>query len=182
MKPIITSDGFFAYRTRCMEYEQAESFALCLKANRSRFTSIGVELSPRAKGQRAWFVTFQPVNPDRMADIGDREQAARIQRADREGADYIFVIDTHSPRPFYRCFNPKSGETYELDHSTCDCPDHVYRLNKVSGFGIRCKHAVELQRRIDASEILPLREVQTPRLYAEVRYCPADAARIPASR
>jgi len=61
---------------------------------------------------RRWFVTFQPSNPDRMADIGDREQAARIQRADREGAGYLYVENEDAIRPTFYCYNPESQETY----------------------------------------------------------------------
>lgn len=185
MKPIFTQDGFFAFRTRCMSYERAEGFAVCLRANRTRFMNVSLEHSEAAKGERCWFVTFQPVNGDRMADIADREQAARIQRADREGAAYLYMLDVDSPRPFYRVFNPKSGGTYELDSSTCSCPDFSGRLAKVAGFGVRCKHQIEMQRRFDVGELVRLSEAYgTPEwkaahgggVYGRRDYDPAEVA------
>jgi hypothetical protein len=184
MKPLYTSDGFFAYRSRCMEYERAQAFALCLRANSTRFTGVDLSHSERAKGSRSWFVTFAPVNPDRMADIGDRENAARIQRADREGAAYLYMLDVDSPRPFYRVYNPKSGETYELDSSSCSCADFVYRCDKASGFGLKCKHIHEMTRRFDAGELVRLTDAYDtpewrqahPRIYGVREYSPAMVA------
>lgn len=185
MKPIYTRDGFFAYRTKLLTFDAAQTFALCVRANLTRFTNVNVEHSNTARGERAWFVTFQPVSGDRMADVADREQASRIQAADREGAAYLFLLDVDSPRPFYRVYNPTSGETYELDSSSCSCPDFQYRCNRVPGFGLKCKHQVEMQRRFGAGELLPLSKAyETPEYraargngaYGVREYNPAEVA------
>lgn len=179
MKPLYTSDGFFAYRTRLLTYEAADSFGRCLRANSSRFCNVEVHHRATVKGERSWFVTFQPVSSDAMFNISEREQASRIQRADREGENYLYAIDTDSPRPFYRCCNPLSGGVYELDHSGCDCPDFTYRLAKVPGYGVRCKHLIELDRRIAAGELPSLAEVREQlqrRAYGTVEYDAATVA------
>jgi hypothetical protein len=125
-----------------MTLARAAAFSKCLEAN-DDFSVVAIEESQRAKGEARWFVVFVPVNPQRLADIADRQQDARAQRAADEGANYLFALDKDAGRPFFWVFNPKSGETYEVDpRGHCSCPDFQYRCEVA---GLRCKHLVAVQ-------------------------------------
>lgn len=156
MKPLVTTDGYFAYQSKRLTIEQAQSFAACVSANSTRFTNVQTVHDPKAKGARCWRVVFQPVGRNAMAAIGERENHSRLTRAEQEGVDYIYLLDVSAPQPHYRVFNPHSGETYELDSSTCTCPDFQYRCGKVPGFGLYCKHQHEMARRFTTGELVRL--------------------------
>ena len=147
------------YRTKLMPYPQASRFARCLQANGSRFFNVQVVEQPKARGARDHFVTFSPRSVDSRLRMADEQQEKRANTARAQGADYIFCLDTDGSRPFYRVFNPHSGETYELAGGACSCPDFVYRLSKAPWTGVTCKHNVELARRCDSGELVPLSEV-----------------------
>src|SRR5579862_1312096 len=118
-RTFFASDGSLYYRTRLLPYDQAERFARLLKGNATRFVAVDVLTSDKAKGDKIFFVSFQPRNPDRVLDMADRQQESRRRRADDEGADYLFMLDCDGRIPQYWVFNPHSGETYQLDSSRC---------------------------------------------------------------
>lgn len=136
------------HRTKCMEQERAERFARCLQAN-PLFTAVEIAESARARSAARYFVTYLPVNADRVADLVNAEQDKRLAKAATEGRDYLFVLDTDSAQPFCWCCST-SGETYEVTLFDCSCPDFQYRLK---GCGIQCKHMAALSARINNGEI-----------------------------
>jgi hypothetical protein len=99
---LFTKDGKVVYRTKCLELEHAARFAKCLGAN-ARFAEIEISESTRAKGERRWIVEFQPANVERQAEMAERQQAAREERAATEGQSYHFVLDKDGGRAFYLC-------------------------------------------------------------------------------
>src|SRR5689334_10791664 len=105
-REFIASDGKIFFRTRLLAFEQAKRFAACLQANSTRFCDVDFLLSEKATTERAYFVQFRPLNIDRQWEQIERQQQARRERAMREGACYVFVLDIDSPRPFYWTFNP----------------------------------------------------------------------------
>src|SRR5579871_638117 len=157
-REFIANDGRIYFRTRLLTCPQADRFARCLRANAERFRDVDVSFNPRAKGERAFFVTFRPVNPDRVVEQIDRQQASRQQRADCHGPSYVYALDIDGERPFYWCLSD-SGETYELDSGECSCPDYQYRLKRADWTGIKCKHILEMQRRFDAGMLQRLSDV-----------------------
>jgi len=134
------------HRTKCLTIDAAGRFAKCLMAN-SRFTDITIENSPRAKGDRAWFVRFAPSNPDRLQDLLDHHQDARARRACEQA--FTFCLDKDAGRPFFWCHSHQSGEVYEVTEHSCNCPDAEFRLK---GTGLLCKHSLAL-RNADPAEI-----------------------------
>jgi hypothetical protein len=123
------------FRTKLMDQAQAERFAHCLDAN-ARFAKVTVEES-RSAGR--FFVSFLPAAPERQAEMLETVQSERLVRALTEGSDYVFVVDDSAR--FMWCFNPRSGETWEVTSQSCTCPDHVYRCSRV---GLKCKHQLAL--------------------------------------
>ena len=138
----ITTDGAICYRSKTMTVERAAAFARCLAANAERFTSVEIVLA-RTK-ETAYFVQFRPVNPERQGDIYEQQWNVRAERAQQEGAEYIFWRDADKAGVTW-CFNPQSGETYEVTPFSCTCPDYHYRCEKA---GLHCKHqhALQMQR------------------------------------
>lgn len=152
-------NGRLVYRTRLLPYDKAQAFALCLRANTSRFREVDLILNRRAKGEKTWYVMFSPATTGALYDAADREQEKRAQKANIEGRDYLFCLDTDARRPFYRVFNPKSGETYCLTSHECDCPDFQCRLKRASWSGVVCKHIQEMNRRFETGELVTLASV-----------------------
>jgi hypothetical protein len=134
------------YRTKLLSIEKAGAFARCLMEN-SRFSDVTIENSPRAKGDRAWFVRFQPANPERIADMLERHQTARARRACEQ--EFTFCLDKDAGRPFFWCWSHASGEVYETTEQSCNCPDSEFRLK---GTSLLCKHSLAL-RNADPDEI-----------------------------
>lgn len=136
----INPDGAIVYRTKTMELTRAAAFAQCIQANGTRFESVEIVESKHTK-EESYFVTFRPVNTERQGDLYEAQWNVRKERAAEEGADYIFWKDTDRPMVHW-CFNPKSGETYEVTPFGCTCPDYYYRCSKA---GLHCKHIHALE-------------------------------------
>ncbi len=158
-REFIASDGRIFFRTKLLAFEQAQRFALCLQANTTRFCDVDFLLSEKAMGECAYFVQFRPVNEDRQWEQIERQQSARLFRALEEGACYVFALDIDGPRPFYWCFNPKSGETYQTDSGSCTCPDFHYRCKKLEYAALYCKHIHALLHAFEIGELMRLSEV-----------------------
>ena len=125
-----------SYRTKCLTIEAAARFATCLNAN-ARFTEVEIVESQRAKGEARWFVQFLPASAERQAEMLDRQQATRAERAATQG--FTFLLDKDGGRPFYWCHSHTSGEVYEVaaDASRCGCMDDEWRCRPN---GLACKH------------------------------------------
>lgn len=145
---IIRSDGAICYRTKPMEPGQAARFARCLLANRDRFCDVQQHDSSHTRTPKV-FITFRPVNRERQGDMYLRQWDARKERAQDEGWDYIFWPDPDR-RGLYWCFNPLSGETYEVTCFDCTCPDYRYRCSKAA---IQCKHMQAWEMQSEAGRI-----------------------------
>ena len=130
----IRPDGTVVYRTKLMDFARATAFARCIEAN-ANFQDVVLEQSTRAKTEQ-YLVTFRPASRARQCDMLDREQDARTDRAHTEGGDYVFWQDPDRGY-LYWCYNPISGETYEVTIGSCSCPDYHYRCERA---GIQCKH------------------------------------------
>jgi len=155
-RELIQPDGSIVYRTKLFRnLALASAFARCVKANSTRFTDVFVNASdsPRTKGD-AWYVTFRPVNRERHLDMLERQQDARKQRGYTEGLDYIFWPDPDKCGVWW-CFNPLSGESYEVTSFECTCADFTYRCNKA---GLNCKH----QHALEAQAVSARRDKQVP--------------------
>lgn len=136
------------FRTKLLTEERARRFAACLQAN-GRFLDVKVEVSKRASSfYRRHFVSYAPASEERQRELLCRQQDSRQRRAETEGSDYLFVLDRDSVQPFYWCYNPRSGETYEVTQFDCSCPDFRYR-----GPGVRCKHMIALQTAVQHEEV-----------------------------
>lgn len=131
----ITRTGAICYRTKPMPLSLASSFALMLQGNAERFCEVAITQSQRTKAE-SYFVQFRPVNPQRQGDLYEREFNARKERGETEGLDYIFWADPDNPAVTW-CFNPASGETYQLGLCSCSCPDYQIRCERA---GLLCKH------------------------------------------
>lgn len=140
----ILPDGTIVYRTALMERNRAFGFARCLAANAGRFCDVEVLQSARAKGAAAWFVRFRPARRERLSALLQAEWDKRAKKAAEEGGEYVFVRFAGESHTW--CFNPISGETYQVTAFSCSCPDFQFRCSKA---GIQCKHqqAWELQSR-----------------------------------
>lgn len=134
------------HRTKCLTIEQAGAFARCLQGN-ARFTDVSIEESARAKGEKRWFVMFQPSNPERVAEMLDAAQDARARRACEQ--TFTFCLDKDAGRPFFWCWSHSSGEVYETTEHSCNCPDATFRLK---GTSLKCKHTLALLN-ADPSEL-----------------------------
>lgn len=144
----ITSEGAICFRSKIMPLSLASSFAKCIEANASRFTDVSITPAKRTKEEK-YFVQFRPVSADRQGAMYEAEYSARAERAQSEGADYIFWPDADNPGTDW-CFNPISGETYQVSLFDCTCADHVYRCNKA---GLVCKHRHARQMQADAGTL-----------------------------
>ena len=169
-REFIDPGGKVFFRTKLMPFEQAERFARCLTANATRFCEVDWLLSEKAKGDRAYFVQYRPVNPDRQWEQLERQNTARMFRALDEGPCYEFALDTDGPAPFYWIFNPLSGETYQTCSFSCSCPDYEYRCKKLAYAGVHCKHMHALFYAMEHGIILPLSEVCATPEWMEKRY------------
>lgn len=151
-----TGDVFF--RTRLLPLSLAERFARCLAANATRFINVDVIHSDQAKGARMFFVRYSPVNPDRQADAITREQAKRTARALADGDAYQWFLDVDGRRPFYYCLST-SGEVYEVDAGSCNCPDYEFRCSRMAHTGLRCKHIEALLLAYEQGRLTRLQDV-----------------------
>jgi len=125
-----------------MDRPAADRFAACLAAN-PRFTEVHVGESNRTRSDTVrFFVASQPASDQRYAELVRGAQDQRLRTALSEGDGYAFCLNTDSGRPFFYCFNPKSGEVHETTHHNCSCPDYHYRCRNVPG--MRCKHILAL--------------------------------------
>jgi len=131
----ILNSGQVAFRTALLSQARAESFAAMLTAN-SRFESVLVNRSERAKCDKAFFVTFQPSSEARKDLIFMAQWDARKERGQGEGADYTFFADEDN-KGCYWVYNPISQETYSTSIFSCSCPDYTYRCQRA---GLQCKH------------------------------------------
>jgi hypothetical protein len=131
----ITPTGTICYRSKCLPLSIAASFAKCVQANATRFCDVEIQKSDKSRSEK-FFVTFRPVNPTRQADLYEAQYNARAERAQQEGSEYIFWKDTDNPGTDW-CFNPVSGETYQVSTFSCSCPDYLFRCEKA---GLLCKH------------------------------------------
>lgn len=147
MSTTILTNGAIAYRTKPMELARAAAFAKCIEANAGRFTSVEISQA-RAKTEQ-YFVTFRPTSETRQGDLYQAEWDARQQRAQEEGAEYIFWRDTDNPGVDW-VFNPKSGETYQVSTFGCTCPDYMFRCEKA---GLLCKHQQARTIQADAGRL-----------------------------
>ena len=139
MSQTIGTDGIIRHRTKPMPLERAAAFARCLEANRERF--YGVEIVAARTKQEAYFVLFQPVNPERQAELYETEWSSRKRKAEGEGEHYIFWKCSDRKGVWF-CFNPLSGETYEVTTFDCSCADYTYRC---AAAGLHCKHQHALE-------------------------------------
>jgi hypothetical protein len=131
----ILPTGAIVYRTVLLPLAQAANFAKCLQANQTRFCDVEITPSARSKSEK-FFVQFRPVSTDRQGALYQQQYDARKDRAAVEGAEYIFWKDTDNPGTDW-CFNPVSGETYQVSTFECSCPDHQFRCKPA---GLLCKH------------------------------------------
>jgi hypothetical protein len=137
---IVAQNGQIVYRTKCLTLDAAARFAKCLVAN-SRFLGVEIAESNRANGDKRWFVQFRPQNPERQAEMRERQQTAREERAQVQ--QFAFCLDKDGGRPFYWCHSLASGEVYQVDAEGrgCTCPDFLHRCQPN---GLKCKHALAL--------------------------------------
>src|SRR5262249_8402500 len=84
----ITNRGSLTYRTKVLPKAEAEAFARCLPAN-PNFARVEVTESARAKGEARFVVEFLPANPERIAEMVDRQQDRRQAKAEGEGRQYL---------------------------------------------------------------------------------------------
>lgn len=130
------------YQTKAMDHEQAYRFACCLRAN-PRFDGVMLYEEPRPRNPRKTHrVVYHPRNEARLAELLARAQGERTVRAVSEGHGYVFALETEKERPFWYCFNPKSGDVWEVCDLGCTCPDWEYRGRSA---GLDCKHMVALK-------------------------------------
>lgn len=136
--------GMLQYRTKLLPLERAARFAKCLLAN-NRCTGVEIQTSKRATSDSRYYVTWLPANPARVEAMLDRQQAARIQRADTQA--FTFCRDTE--HDFHHCHSHASGEVYEVTLQSCTCPDFERRC---APHGIVCKHVLALASAVRAGQ------------------------------
>ena len=151
----ITTEGAIVYRSKNMPLSLASGFARCIEANASRFCDVAIVPS---KAAEKYFVQFRPVNRERQGDLYEAQYNARADRAQAEGSDYIFWPDADNPGTDW-CFNPLSGETYQVSLFDCTCADHVYRCAPA---GLVCKHRHARQLQADAGTLGKTDKVTRP--------------------
>ncbi len=173
MSQTITSTGAICYRTKLMELARAAAFARCIGGNTDRFADVTIEESGRARSDAKFFVQFRPISRERQEALYGAQFDLRTQRAEAEGADYIFWQD--DSRRFWWCFNPKSGETYEVSAGGCTCPDHEFRCKRA---GLQCKHVQALGMQAEAGTLGKTDKVtRTPEAEARRQRVLANIAR-----
>jgi hypothetical protein len=161
MSTTILNNGSIAYRTKPMDIARAAAFAKCITANSARFTSVEI-VEARTKAEQ-YFVTFRPTSETRQGDLYQEQWDVRKERAEVEGAEYIFWRDPDKAGVTW-CFNPMSGETYEVTPFSCTCADYVYRCEKA---GLHCKHMFALDAQSRAG-VIGATDKKTPVTYADV--------------
>ncbi len=142
----ITTEVAICYRSKNMSLSLASSFARCIEANKTRFCDVAISPS---KAAEKYFVTFRPVSTDRQGDLYEAQYNARADRAQVEGLEYIFWPDADNPGTDW-CFNPLSGETYQVSLFECSCPDYQFRCKNA---GLKCKHQHSRQVQADAGTL-----------------------------
>jgi SWIM zinc finger len=125
------------YRTQLLTRDHAEQFAACLEAN-PLFQDVEILESPRAKGDRRWYVAYAPATEEAREALLHRQQDRRIATALVEFDDYLIVP---SGAGFY-WVQGSTGHVYEVTDLTCTCGDFTHRCQ---GNGLRCKHQVALR-------------------------------------
>jgi len=138
----IDADGNPCLRTRLMPRQRAEAFARALQA-RDYILKAEVILQPRASEPRCYYVEFITAGTADRAHAWLQQQ--RSDRAAKEGAGYQYWVDPDEPRRTWVL--SVSGNVWEMWRGDCDCPDHACRGRKA---GLRCKHMIELERRLSA--------------------------------
>ena len=134
----ILSNGSIVYRTALLPIGRAYCFAKCLRGN-SRFEEVETFESLASPGR--YFITFRPSSFDRQISLISNEHNARMERAQTEGMNYMFWPDPDCIGSTW-CFNPKSGETYQVSKAECTCPDFEFRCKPA---GLYCKHMITLE-------------------------------------
>jgi hypothetical protein len=132
------------FRTKLLDAGQAQRFAKALTAN-VRFTEVTVETSPRAKGERRFFVKYLPARIERQEAMLERQQSAREERARTQ--QFTFVKD--ADHPFWHCLSHASGQVYEVTEHSCSCEDQTWRCGPA---GLKCKHQLSLRFAILAEQ------------------------------
>jgi hypothetical protein len=140
----ITQTGKLTFRTKILTQQHAESFCRALKAH-SAFIEVEVQESPRARGEKRFFVSYLPARLEHQEAMRDRQQSAREERARTQ--QFTFVRD--SDHPYYHCLSHATGECYCVTEFSCDCGDATFRClpNNLS-----CKHMISLRFAILAAE------------------------------
>lgn len=135
------------YRTKLMTQAHAESFAAALRAN-AQWEGVMVSESPRANGERRFFVVYHSADPQQRAALLERQEGRRAARAEAELDQYLIVPD--EGRRFF-WVQSASGEVYEVTRFDCTCPDYEYRCREA---GIRCKHQFAVEAATEQGEVL----------------------------
>lgn len=133
------------YRSKLLPLHRAASFARALSAN-SRFLAVEIQESPRAKGDKRWFVRYLPSNAQRVQAMVDRQQQAREERAAKE--PFTFAQDPD--HPFLWCHSHSSGEVYEVTARDCSCPDFTFHAKPL---GLVCKHIIAGKEAVARGEV-----------------------------
>jgi hypothetical protein len=146
---VITSDSIY-HRTKLMTAQRAANFAKCIEAN-TLFHAVTVERSEKAKGEKAYFVRYQPSNELRTLDMIAAQASARAERA----ADQRPAYEVHPAEGFFYCLSP-DGEVYETTEMNCDCPDYTYRGAVVGP----CKHMLMLRSELPKEQPVTVAEIE----------------------
>lgn len=135
------------FRTKLLCLPHAQSFAEALRAN-AMWDSVEVFESRRAKGERRWYVAYEPASDGAKKALVRRHQDRRAARATAELDEYLIVPD-EGGRFFW--VQSASGEVYEVTRFDCSCPDHEFRCREA---GIRCKHQLALEAATEQGKVL----------------------------
>ncbi len=141
MKVHTTSSGTLHHRTRLMDQDAAERWSKAIAAN-SRFTAAEVVESTRAKSEERYFVSYAPASEAARLRLLDEQRAEREARARAEE----FAFTWNAELGCYSCLSAKSGRTYEVSVSSCDCLDW---LNRGQAIGCPCKHQISLLSQLE---------------------------------
>jgi hypothetical protein len=142
MSERIDCRGKLTFRTKILTQQHAESFCKALQAH-SAFIEVEVQESPRAKGEKRFFVSYLPAKLERQEAMRDRQQSAREDRARTQ--QFTFVKD--SDHPFFHCLSHATGNCYCVTERSCDCLDSEVRCTPNR---IPCKHQLALRFAIRA--------------------------------
>lgn len=125
------------YRSELLDRPNADALFERVSAN-PHFVRVTLLESTRSQHPTArYFVTCIPDNPEKRELLLQRHQQHRIQRAEREGPDFLWAAD--GKRPVWHVLS-RSGERYEVDSegNTCSCRDGGVCADN----GLVCKHLV----------------------------------------